>query len=159
MPGSMPIMVGGSVWRCFSLLSWTSRWPGEDYDDDDDMTMMKMMTAKVNTMAVMEATEVVMERMSGRGGLIVNTASLAGVGDGGDHRNHADHDNHDNDHDNHWPIFNNIKRNCEFNWKWWTCKLPIFCFKTCCGKKKHLSPKEIIFHEKSNTFKQHNKIQ
>ena len=51
------------------------------------MTMMKMMTtmmmmmmrAKVNTMAVMEATEVVMERMSGRGGLIVNTASLAGV--------------------------------------------------------------------------------
>ena len=43
------------------------------------MTMMMMMRAKVNTMAVMEATEVVMERMSGRGGLIVNTASLAGV--------------------------------------------------------------------------------
>ena len=37
------------------------------------------MTMKVNTMAVMEATEVVMERMSGRGGLIVNTASLAGA--------------------------------------------------------------------------------
>merc|ERR1712192_108505 len=34
---------------------------------------------EVNTMAVMEATEVVMERMSGRGGLIVNTASLAGI--------------------------------------------------------------------------------
>ena len=30
----------------------------------------------------MEATEVVMERMSGRGGLIVNTASLAGFCDG-----------------------------------------------------------------------------
>ena len=46
------------------------------------MTMvmvMMMMTTKVNTMAVMEATEVVMERMSGRGGLIVNTASLAGA--------------------------------------------------------------------------------
>ena len=42
------------------------------------MVMMLMMTMKVNTMAVMEATEVVMERMSGRGGLIVNTASLAG---------------------------------------------------------------------------------
>ena len=55
-------------------------------------------------LAVMEATEVVMERMSGRGGLIVNTASLAGVGDGGDHRDHADHahhDDHDDDHDNH----------------------------------------------------------
>ena len=39
---------------------------------------MMMMVMKVNTMAVMEATEVVMERMSGRGGLIVNTASLAG---------------------------------------------------------------------------------
>ena len=37
-----------------------------------------MLMMKVNTMAVMEATEVVMERMSGRGGLIVNTASLAG---------------------------------------------------------------------------------
>jgi len=34
---------------------------------------------EVNTMAVMEAVEVVMERMSGRGGLIVNTASLAGI--------------------------------------------------------------------------------
>ena len=43
------------------------------------MTMVMMMTTKVNTMAVMEATEVVMERMSGRGGLIVNTASLAGA--------------------------------------------------------------------------------
>ena len=58
---------------------------GDDYDDDDMTmmmtmtTMMMMMRAKVNTMAVMEATEVVMERMSGRGGLIVNTASLAGV--------------------------------------------------------------------------------
>ena len=52
---------------------------GDDYDDDYDLTMMMMTTAKVNTMAVMEATEVVMERMSGRGGLIVNTASLAGV--------------------------------------------------------------------------------
>ena len=38
-----------------------------------------MLMMKVNTMAVMEATEVVMERMSGRGGLIVNTASLAGI--------------------------------------------------------------------------------
>ena len=63
-------------------------------------TMMMMMRAKVNTMAVMEATEVVMERMSGRGGLIVNTASLAGVGDGGDHRDHDDHDDH-HDHDTH----------------------------------------------------------
>ena len=43
------------------------------------MTMVMIMTTKVNTMAVMEATEVVMERMSGRGGLIVNTASLAGA--------------------------------------------------------------------------------
>ena len=43
------------------------------------ITMVMMMTTKVNTMAVMEATEVVMERMSGRGGLIVNTASLAGA--------------------------------------------------------------------------------
>ena len=60
--------------------------------------MMAMIAMKVNTMAVMEATEVVMERMSGRGGLIVNTASLAGVGDGGDHRDHADHDDHDNYH-------------------------------------------------------------
>ena len=41
--------------------------------------IMMMIAMKVNTMAVMEATEVVMERMSGRGGLIVNTASLAGV--------------------------------------------------------------------------------
>ena len=41
--------------------------------------MMAMIAMKVNTMAVMEATEVVMERMSGRGGLIVNTASLAGL--------------------------------------------------------------------------------
>ena len=123
--------------------------------------MMAMIAMKVNTMAVMEATEVVMERMSGRGGLIVNTASLAGV---------------------MMVVIieimliiltmmimmmimipivqlnNNTKRNCEFNWKWWTCKLPIFCFKTCCGKK-HLSPKEMISHEKSNTFKQHNTIQ
>ena len=43
------------------------------------MTTVMIMTTKVNTMAVMEATEVVMERMSGRGGLIVNTASLAGA--------------------------------------------------------------------------------
>ena len=61
---------------------------GDDEGEDDDgdekmmmvmMTMVMIMTTKVNTMAVMEATEVVMERMSGKGGLIVNTASLAGA--------------------------------------------------------------------------------
>ena len=64
----------------------------------------------------MEAVEVVMERMSGRGGLIVNTASLAGKsyddyddgddgddyddGDGGD--DSEDTDDQDHGHDESW---------------------------------------------------------
>ena len=40
----------------------------------------------INIMAAMEAAELVLERMSlangGKGGLLVNTASLAGVADG-----------------------------------------------------------------------------
>ena len=59
---------------------------------------MMMMTIKVNTMAVMEAVEVVMERMSGRGGLIVNTASLAGKS----YDDYDDGNDQDHGHDESW---------------------------------------------------------
>ena len=102
----------------------TAKDDGHEDDDDDEssasssslMMMMLMMTIKVNTMAVIEAVEVVMERMSGRGGLIVNTASLAGnshddrddghdgddYDDGDDGDDSEDTDDQDHGHDESW---------------------------------------------------------
>ena len=108
------------------------------------MAMVMIMTTKVNTMAVMEATEVVMERMSGRGGLIVNTASLAGASSIIHVVRMEMKKNLDFLESYLLNFFSLSKfltiinefttRHCEFHWKRRPCKLSILCLKTRRGK-------------------------